>query len=112
MRGLKALLWEGSVLDPNEVCPYLAAASSIPDAYDQGIRFHGLTIPDCQKQLPAAVGGEEIIPESMFWLLLTGQVPTADQVRSLSQELAERGELPEFVEKLVDSCVPTKVVRS
>ncbi|KAF9652881.1 citrate synthase [Thelephora ganbajun] len=86
MRGLKALLWEGSVLDPNE-----------------GIRFHGLTIPDCQKQLPAAADGEEIIPESMFWLLLTGQVPTSEQVRSLSNELAERGELPEFVEKLVDS---------
>lgn len=41
----------------------------------------------------------------MFWLLLTGQVPTPEQVRSLSYELAERGELPEFVEKLVDSCV-------
>jgi len=86
MRGLKALLWEGSVLDPNE-----------------GIRFHELTIPDCQKQLPAAVDGQEIIPESMFWLLLTGQVPTQEQVRSLSDELAGRGELPKFVEKLVDS---------
>lgn len=41
----------------------------------------------------------------MFWLLLTGQVPTQEQVRSLSNELADRGELPEFVEKLIDSCV-------
>lgn len=69
----------------------------------QGIRFHGLTIPDCQQQLPTAADGEEILPESMFWLLLTGQVPTPEQVRSLSNELAERGELPEFIEKLVDS---------
>lgn len=46
----------------------------------------------------------------MFWLLLTGKVPTSEQVRSLSNELAERGELPEFVEKLVDSCVLPKLV--
>jgi citrate synthase len=78
----------------------------------QGIRFHGLTIPDCQKQLPAAVDGEEILPESMFWLLLTGQVPTQEQVRSLSNELAERGELPEFVEKLVDSWVSPRAINS
>jgi len=78
----------------------------------QGIRFHGLTIPDCQKQLPAAVNGQEIIPESMFWLLLTGQVPTPEQVRSLSNELAERGELPKFVEKLVDSYVLPVAIRS
>lgn len=78
----------------------------------KGIRFHGLTIPDCQNQLPAAVDGEEILPESMFWLLLTGQVPTPEQVRSLSNELAERGELPEFIEKLVDSCVLFKAISS
>ncbi|CAE6422118.1 unnamed protein product [Rhizoctonia solani] len=86
MRGLKAMLWEGSVLDPNE-----------------GIRFHGLSIPDCQKVLPPAQGGQEIISESMLWLLLTGQVPSHEQVRALSRSLAERGELPDHVTKLVDA---------
>ncbi|KAF9457166.1 citrate synthase-like protein [Collybia nuda] len=86
MRGLKAMLWEASVLDANE-----------------GIRFHGLTIPDCQKTLPSAPGGKEIIAESMLWLLLTGKVPTVEQTRQLSRELAEKGELPSFVEELVDS---------
>ncbi|KDR81541.1 hypothetical protein GALMADRAFT_239546 [Galerina marginata CBS 339.88] len=86
MRGLKAMLWEASVLDPIE-----------------GIRFHGLSIPDCQKVLPAAPGGKEIIPESMLWLLLTGQVPTPEQTLALSRELAEKGELPKFLEELVDS---------
>lgn len=86
MRGLKAMLWEGSVLDPNE-----------------GIRFHGLSIPDCQKVLPPAPGGKEIIAESMLWLLMTGQVPTTEQTRELSRELAEKGELPKFVEELLDS---------
>ncbi|KAF8628466.1 hypothetical protein AX15_003978 [Amanita polypyramis BW_CC] len=86
MRGLKAMLWEASVLDPIE-----------------GIRFHGLTIPDCQKLLPPAPGGKEIIAESMLWLLLTGEVPTAEQTRQLSRELAEKGDLPKFVEELIDS---------
>ncbi|KAH7889276.1 citrate synthase-like protein [Phlebopus sp. FC_14] len=86
MRGLKAMLWEASVLDPNE-----------------GIRFHGLTIPDCQKVLPTAPGGKEMTAESMLWLLLTGQVPSPEQSRELSAELAEKGELPVFIEKLVDS---------
>jgi citrate synthase len=39
----------------------------------------------------------------MLWLLLTGEVPTEAQVRQLSRQLAEQGELPEFVEKLIDS---------
>ncbi|KAB5596511.1 Citrate synthase [Ceratobasidium theobromae] len=86
MRGLKAMLWEGSVLDPNE-----------------GIRFHGLSIPDCQKVLPPAKGGQEIISESMLWLLLTGQVPSPEQVRDFSRSLAERGELPDHVAKLIDA---------
>ena len=41
--------------------------------------------------------------ESMLWLLLTGKVPTADQSQQLARELAEMGELPPFIEKLVDS---------
>ncbi|KAF7322921.1 Citrate synthase [Mycena chlorophos] len=86
MRGLKAMLWDASVLDPNE-----------------GIRFHGLSIPDCQKVLPAAPGGKEMTAESMLWLLMTGRVPSEAESRQLSRELAEKGELPEFVEKLVDS---------
>jgi len=73
MRGLKAMLWEGSVLDPAE-----------------GIRFHGMTIPECQEKLPTGKTGTEMLPESMFWLLLTGKVPTEHQVRELSKELAER----------------------
>ncbi|KAJ4001343.1 citrate synthase [Lentinula boryana] len=86
MRGLRAMLWDSSVLDPEE-----------------GIRFHGLSIPDCQKALPAAPGGKEITAESMLWLLLTGQVPSAEQTQQLSRELAQKGNLPPFVEKLVDS---------
>lgn len=43
--------------------------------------------------------------ESMLWLLLTGRVPSPNQSYQLSAELAEKAELPAFVEKLIDSCV-------
>ena len=79
---MKAMVWEGSVLDANE-----------------GIRFHGRTIKDCQKELPKGTTGTEMLPEAMFWLLLTGQVPSTSQVRVFSRELAENAELPEFVSK-------------
>jgi citrate synthase len=72
----------------------------------QGIRFHGLSITDCKKLLPAAKGGKEIILESMLWLLLTGKVPSEQQTRDFSRQLAERGELPRYAEKIIDSCVP------
>lgn len=41
----------------------------------------------------------------MLWLLLTGQVPTVEQTRELSRELAEKGELPELIVNLVDGYV-------
>lgn len=45
-RGIKSLVWEGSVLDSEE-----------------GIRFRGKTIPECQDLLPKAPGGNEPLPE-------------------------------------------------
>ena len=47
----------------------------------QGIRFRGYSIPECQELLPKGPGGQEPLPEGLFWLLVTGQVPTEEQVR-------------------------------
>lgn len=80
------MVWEGSVLDANE-----------------GIRFHGKTIEDCQGVLPKGTSGTEMLPEAMFWLLLTGQVPSTSQIRAFSRELAEKSTLPSFVEHMLDS---------
>ena len=80
------MIWEGSVLDA-----------------DEGIRFHGHSIADCQRLLPKGTTGTEMLPEAMFWLLLTGQIPTTSQVRLLSRELAEKSTLPTFVEHMLDS---------
>ena len=56
------MIWEGSVLDPEE-----------------GIRFHGKTISECQEILPKGTTGSQMLPEAMFWLLLTGEVPSTNQ---------------------------------
>ncbi|ORY67823.1 citrate synthase [Pseudomassariella vexata] len=86
MRGLKAMVWEGSVLDA-----------------DEGIRFHSRTIKDCQKELPKGTSGTEMLPEAMFWLLLTGQVPSVAQVRNFSRQLAGEAHIPDFVNKMLDN---------
>ena len=44
-----------------------------------------------------APGGEEPLPEGLFWLLLTGDIPTEEQVRGLSKEWASRAALPAHV---------------
>lgn len=86
MRGIKGLVCETSVLDPEE-----------------GIRFRGLSIPECQKVLPKAPGGEEPLPEGLFWLLITGEVPTEAQVKALSKEWANRATLPAHVVSLLNN---------
>jgi len=86
MRGLKVMLWEPSVLDANE-----------------GIRFWGKTIPECQEALPKAPGGKQMLPESMLFYLLTGKVPSQQQADDLVAELAERSAIPKFLEDLIDS---------
>ena len=79
------MIWEGSVLDP-----------------DEGIRFHGRTIKDCQRDLPKGTSGQEMLPEAMFWFLLTGQIPSTGQTRHFSRQLAEQATLPDFVEDMLD----------
>lgn len=78
------MVWEGSILS------------------DRGIRFHGKTVRVCQDILPKGASGTQMLPEAMFWLLLTGQIPSTSQVRILSRELAEKAALPKFVENMLD----------
>jgi len=84
MRSIKSMIWEISNLDPEE-----------------GIRFRGYTIPECQKLLPKAAGGSEPLPEGLFYLLLTGEVPTNDQVQELSRDLARRAHVPKHVTEMI-----------
>eukprot|EP00002_Diphylleia_rotans_P006777 TRINITY_DN1616_c0_g1_i1.p1 TRINITY_DN1616_c0_g1~~TRINITY_DN1616_c0_g1_i1.p1 ORF type:complete len:493 (-),score=102.02 TRINITY_DN1616_c0_g1_i1:390-1868(-) len=84
MRGIKGLVSETSLLDENE-----------------GIRFRGHTIPECQTRLTHADGGSEPLPEALFWLLLTGDLPTKEQTHALVAELQKRNQVPKFVEDVI-----------
>lgn len=68
MRSIRGLVTETSVLDA-----------------DEGIRFRGYSIPECQKLLPKAAGGNEPLPEGLFWLLVTGKIPNDAQVKAVSK---------------------------
>lgn len=59
MRGLPVMFYDGSALDPM-----------------QGITFRGHSIPEFCEKAHKAPGGEEPLPEVMFFLLLTGRYPT------------------------------------
>jgi len=86
MRSLKVMVYETSVLDPEE-----------------GIRFRGYSIPECQKLLPTWNGGEQMVPEGIWWLLCTGDIPNEKQVKVISKEWATRADLPEHVVTLLNN---------
>jgi len=80
MRSVKCMVWETSALDPIE-----------------GIRFRGFTIPELREKLPKAPGGEEPLPEGIFYLLLTGELPTAADVAEITEEWRKRSALPGYL---------------
>ena len=79
MRGIKSMLWETSALDAFE-----------------GIRFRGYSIPQLREVLPKTIdGGTEPLPEGLFWLMLTGEIPTQKEVEWLSDQWEKRATIPE-----------------
>ena len=69
----------------------------------KGIRFRGHTIPDLQKSLPTYSGNQddEPLPEALIWLLLTSEIPTAEQTQELTDDLHRRAKLPAHVEPMI-----------
>ncbi|MFO0007620.1 MAG: citrate/2-methylcitrate synthase, partial [bacterium] len=53
--------------------------------------------------MPRAPGGAEPLPEGLFWLLVTGDIPTPEQVKSLSLDWASRAELPSHVVTMLNN---------
>eukprot|EP01023_Acetabularia_acetabulum_P050861 TRINITY_DN5547_c0_g2_i1.p1 TRINITY_DN5547_c0_g2~~TRINITY_DN5547_c0_g2_i1.p1 ORF type:complete len:460 (+),score=67.90 TRINITY_DN5547_c0_g2_i1:70-1449(+) len=84
MRGMTGLLWETSSLD---------AA--------QGIRFREYSIPELQQKLPSAVTGGQPLPEGLLWLLMTGDLPTKQQVENISIDLQMRRKPPDQILKVI-----------
>jgi len=86
MRGVKSMVWETSQLDPND-----------------GIRFRGKSIPELRELLPRVSGGKEPLPEGLFWLMLTGEVPTEEEVKWLSSQWMARATVPQHTFDVLDS---------
>lgn len=86
MRDITCMVYETSLLDANE-----------------GIRFRGHSIPELRDNLPKAEGGTEPLPEGLFWLMLTGEVPTEDEVKWLSEQWKRRSVVPPHVFKVMDT---------
>ncbi|TET70240.1 MAG: citrate (Si)-synthase, eukaryotic, partial [Candidatus Aminicenantes bacterium] len=80
MRAVKCMVTETSALDPYE-----------------GIRFRGFNIPQLREKLPKAPGGEEPLPEGIFYLLLTGELPTEEDVKEITKEWQQRSALPDYL---------------
>lgn len=86
MRDIKCMVTETSSVDPQE-----------------GIRYRGMTIPELQARLPKAPRGSQPLPEGVFWLLLTGDVPNAAQTAEVTAAWRANETLPEHVRAALDA---------
>ena len=86
MRGITGLVTETSLLDANE-----------------GIRFRGFSIPELRDKLPKAEGGNEPLPEGLFYLMLTGEVPSQENVEHISSTWARRSHVPNHVFDVIEA---------
>ncbi|MBN2430941.1 MAG: citrate (Si)-synthase [Acidobacteria bacterium] len=80
MRGVKCLTTDISYLDPFE-----------------GIRFRGYTIPETLERLPKVPGCEMPYVEGHVYLLLTGEIPTEEDVADVAEEFRKRRKVPQYV---------------
>ncbi len=86
MRGLKSLVTDISYLDPQE-----------------GIRYRGYTLPEVFEKLPKPKGAEMPYVEGLFYLLLTGDIPTESEAAEVIDEFSKRRILPRYVYEVIDA---------
>jgi citrate synthase len=74
MRGVKSL-----ICDTSEV------------GLDTGLIIRGIPILELTNKLP----------EEVFWLMLTGELPTAEELKDLQNELKKRSALPDYIYSMI-----------
>ncbi|MCB0652151.1 MAG: citrate (Si)-synthase [Saprospiraceae bacterium] len=84
-RSIKMMIWETSQLYPIT-----------------GIRFRGYSIPELQELLPKGICGKQPRPEGLFWLMLTGEIPTAEQGKWLTDQWTTRSHVPQHIFDVLD----------
>ncbi len=90
MRGLKSLVSDISSLDPEE-----------------GIRYRGYTLKEVIEKLPKPENGTMPYVEGLFYLLLTGDFPTQEEVMQVVDEFSKRRIVPRYVFEIIDSFPPS-----
>lgn len=85
-RDIKCLVTDISYLDPFE-----------------GIRFRGFTIPETMEKLPKPTGCEMPYVEGLFYLLLTGDVPTESEIAEVNAEFNKRKQVPQYVYDVINA---------
>ncbi len=86
MRGIKSLVTDISYLDPME-----------------GIRYRGYTLPEVFEKLPKPEGADMPYVEALWYLLLTGDIPTAEEMKGVLTDFANRRTIPRYVWDVIDS---------
>ncbi len=86
MRGITGLVTETSLLDAHE-----------------GIRFRGYSIPELREKLPKAPGGQEPLPEGLFYLMLIGELPNQEDANHVTDILQRRSHVPTHVFEAIDA---------
>jgi citrate synthase len=80
MRGIHSLVTDISYVDPNE-----------------GIRLRGYSIPDLLNSLPKVMGASIPLVSGLYYLLLTGEIPTMQDALEIEAEWKERSTVPDYV---------------
>ncbi|MBI4649341.1 MAG: citrate (Si)-synthase [Bacteroidia bacterium] len=88
-RDIKCLITDISYLDPHE-----------------GIRFRNYTIPETMEKLPKPAGCEMPYVEGLFYLLLTGDIPTESEIAEVNAEFNKRKEVPRYVYDVINALPP------
>ena len=86
MRGIKSLVTDISYLDPFE-----------------GIRYRGYTLPEVLEKLPKPEGADMPYVEGLYFLLLTGEIPTLKEVKEVMVDFRNRRAIPQYVWDVIDS---------
>ena len=86
MRDIKSMVTDVSFVDPAT-----------------GIKFRGMAIPEVLAKLPKPRGAKIPYVGGLYYLLMTGEIPTRAQAEEVEKEWASRAVVPDHVFKMIRS---------
>ena len=69
----------------------------------EGIRFRGYTIPEVLEKLPKPPGADMPYVEAHIYLLLTGDIPTEEEIADFMTDFNARKMVPQYVFDAIDA---------